>query len=130
MLASGVGDAIPVERVADGIGEALRPPAPAHLAARRRVDRGLDLSWVRRSRIGWAWIDGSDAPLGEERETYRLSIERGDGTTRTHDLATAGFVYSTEQVALDLAAGPHVTISVMQVGTGATSRPAELTVAL
>jgi hypothetical protein len=30
--------------------------------------------WVRRSREGWRWPDGIDAPLAEETELYRIEI--------------------------------------------------------
>lgn len=53
-------------------GSSVLPPAPVHL---RRDTDGADvrLRWVRRSRVGWQWIDGGDVPLGEERERYRLT---------------------------------------------------------
>ena len=41
------------------------------------------VTWMRRSRGGWAWIDGVDAPLGEETEAYRVTLESADGAVRT-----------------------------------------------
>lgn len=38
---------------------------------------------MRRSRNGWRWIDRVDAPLGEEREAYRVLLRQSDGTVRT-----------------------------------------------
>ena len=35
------------------------------------------MRWTRRSRAGWRWIDGVDAPLGEERERYRVTLASG-----------------------------------------------------
>jgi hypothetical protein len=55
-------------------GESLRPPAPAHIAVVFEGSGDLALSWVRRSRRGWAWIDGIDAPLAEGREEYRVTL--------------------------------------------------------
>ncbi|MEG8037880.1 hypothetical protein QP166_00410 [Sphingomonas sp. LR60] len=78
MLASGVGDPQPVAVSAVTSGRSLAPPAPVRLRATRRGDGGLDVRWVRRSRLGWRWGDDGDAPLGEERERYRVTI--GDGT--------------------------------------------------
>jgi hypothetical protein len=125
MLASGVGDAHPVQAVASAVGEALRPPAPVHLTARRRADGGFDVAWNRSSRCGWAWVDGADAPLSEDSEGYRLTITPLDGISRTYDLSTPSFVYSAGDVAADLASGEPVTLSVVQIGTSALSRPVQ-----
>lgn len=35
--------------------------------------------WVRRSRIGAAWLDSADAPLGEVSESYTVLVETGLG---------------------------------------------------
>lgn len=127
VLASGVGDTTPTESSVLSASEALRPPAPAQLKAWWRSDGGVDLNWVRSSRIGWAWIDGTDAPLGEEREAYRLTIARADGFQRVHALDAAAFQYAADAVAEDRAAGGSILVSVLQLGTSAASRAAELT---
>ena len=46
-------------------GEALRPPSPVHLCAGRTANGDVQAKWVRRSRSGWVWLDGLDAPVGE-----------------------------------------------------------------
>jgi hypothetical protein len=126
LLASGVGDAAPVEAAADGIGEALRPPTPVHLSAERRADGGFDLRWTRSSRLGWRWLDGADVPLGEDREAYRLTIRAGDGATRAIELGESRFLYAAADAAADRLAGPAVLLSVVQLGASAASRAAEL----
>ena len=74
ILASGVGD-VEAAAAARAIDAAvLRPPSPVHLAARETGGGDLAISWVRRSRQGWAWVSGADTPLGEEAERYRLAI--------------------------------------------------------
>lgn len=55
-------------------GEALRPPSPAHLRASWTAAGEVKATWVRRSRSGWAWLDGLDAPLGESVERYRIRL--------------------------------------------------------
>jgi hypothetical protein len=63
-------------------GEAEKIPKPCHLAA--AIDASdIDLSWVRRSRIGSYWADdgGYTAPLGETLEQYVVSIKDGPGGT-------------------------------------------------
>lgn len=79
-MASGVGESDgPVRVDVPVTGASVLPPAPVHL----RIDHpgsGAMLRWTRRSRSGWRWIDGSDAPLGEERESYRVTLTGPDGT--------------------------------------------------
>lgn len=130
ILASGIGDPLPVSASAPAIGEALRPPPPVHLSAERVADGGYTLRWIRQSRIGWAWLDACDAPLGEDGERYRLSIRRADGIERSYEFGTTSFDYAAADAAADAAAGSAVTISVIQIGTSAASRPATMTLTL
>lgn len=130
VLASGIGDASPVQAVAPVVGAALRPLSPVQISARRRADGGFDLAWRRRSRLGWRWLDGVDAPLGEEREVYLLRFLRGDGSERAVELAAPAALYAASDVAADRAHGAAVTLSVVQIGTHATSRPATLSLTL
>lgn len=77
LLAQGVDD--PVEGVPSAVlvgGISVLPPAPVQLRAVRRGS-DTDLRWVRRSRVGWAWRDAVDVPLGEESERYQLEIDDG-----------------------------------------------------
>lgn len=59
-------------------GRALKPLAPVHLRARRQANGDIEIRWFRRSRTGFGWIDGADAPLGEDGESYRLCCVSGD----------------------------------------------------
>ncbi|WP_010184833.1 phage tail protein [Sphingomonas sp. PAMC 26605] len=84
ILASGVGDADgPVATTVALRGRSVVPPSPVQLVARELGTGDVAVSWVRRSRNGWRWIDGVDAPLGEEREAYRIVLEALDGGVRT-----------------------------------------------
>ena len=58
--------------------EALRPLAPVHLRA-RRTDEGISLSWIRRTRIGGDAWNVLEVPLGEDQESYNLSILADEG---------------------------------------------------
>jgi hypothetical protein len=77
VMASGVGDVVPAEARMLLAGTSVAPPAPVHV---RVVLDGADaeLRWVRRSRAGWSWRDGVDAPLAEEAERYRVTMAAGD----------------------------------------------------
>jgi hypothetical protein len=78
------------------------------------------LHWVRRSRGGWDWIDGSDAPLVEESERYRVSIIVAENPTRMVETT----VPQIELSAADREQG--VTVDVVQLGSRASSLPATL----
>jgi hypothetical protein len=120
--ASGVGDAAPVPASATIAGRSVAPPAPVHGTVATLSDGGLQIGWTRRSRTGWAWRDGVDAPLGEEREAYRLTIARDDGVMRTIETAIPGWIYPAGALADDRNAGP-VSLAVVQIGTLAASAP-------
>ena len=79
VLASGVGDAEPAAAVATIAGASILPPSPVRPVAEIDVDGTVTLRWVRRSRLGWRWIDGADVPLGEEVERYRVTIASAGG---------------------------------------------------
>jgi len=127
LIAQGLGDPDGVLAVRTVTGEALRPPPPVHLRAARLANGDLALSWVRRSRAGWTWLSGSDTPLGEEMEAYRL-ILAGEGFERSVTITAPAYLYTAAEQAADGLAGP-LTLEVVQLGTSAPSRPASLVVA-
>ena len=79
------------------------------------------LRWVRRSRAGWRWIDGADAPLAEEAEGYQVTAFAG--ATPTH----AAFV-DTPACTLPAIVRSHGAprVEVRQRGLFGVSRPAGL----
>jgi len=124
VMAQGIGDGdAPVAAIL-ARGRALEPPSPVHIEARRDPDGAVHLSWVRRSRIGWLWGEGGDAPLGEDREAYRLRLS-GGGRERVVVLSEPRLTYSAADQIADGASGP-LSIEVVQIGTHALSRPATL----
>jgi len=119
LLATGMGDEEPVAAAVVIEETALRPPSPVHLATAAAAG-GIAISWVRRSRQGWAWASGADTPLTEERELYRLTF----GGLRSIETATPAYFYSAAERASD---GPApVLVEVVQLGTHAPSRPAAI----
>lgn len=127
-VAVAVGIADPPEGVEAALvvsGEALRPPSPVRLTANERADGALVISWVRRSRSGWTWTSGSDTPIGEERERYRITLT-GGGASRSFETPEPRLIYELADRQADGIALP-VTITVRQVGTFATSSAAATT---
>lgn len=108
-------------------GEQWRPPSPVRLAAERSANGDLVLSWVRRSRDGWSWTDEIDAPLGEARELYRVSVT-GSAASAAFDCVSPDLVINAADLA-PLGSGPAM-VEVRQVGDRAVSRPASLPITL
>jgi hypothetical protein len=102
-------------------GRALRPPAPVGVNAVPGTDGSVIAGWTRRSRAGWSWIDGTDAPLGEESERYRLSLTRGTSST-TIEVTTPSATIPADLLATLGGSGP-ISANVAQVGTIAASLP-------
>lgn len=123
--ARGIADtgAPPVELAVSG--EALRPPSPVHVSATIDAAGDLQCSWCRRSRLGWAWADGVDAPLGAASELYRITLEAGSLAIETETVVPQ-VTFTAAQLA-GLGQGPF-TLSVAQVGELALSRPATITI--
>jgi hypothetical protein len=78
VMATGTQDADGVMSEVPLTGVSVVPPAPVALRWTATGDGGATLHWTRRSREGWRWIDGNDAPLGEESERYQLRLAGGD----------------------------------------------------
>lgn len=108
-------------------GECVRPLSPVGFGAALQPDGSLALSWTRRSRQGFAWLDEIDAPIGESLERYSVVLS---GTAGSLDITcdrTSIAVGADELAALG--AGP-ASIAVRQVGDFGMSRPAQASITL
>lgn len=130
IAALGIGDVEPAEAVIAIDGEAMRPPSPVHLAARDDGAGGLSFNWTRRSRAGWRWNDGVDAPLVEEGERYAVELADGAGLFRRAQVAAPTWTWSAAARADDMAAGHGGpwTLTVRQLGVRAIGRAAAMTI--
>ncbi len=117
-------------------GEAEKIPQPCQLAA--VIDGSdLDLSWVRRGRIGVVWDDDGDftTPLGETLEQYVIRIKDAPGgsvlRTFTVDDATTK-TYLDADITTDFGSMPaELTYDIRQVsGSGVTCPTREATITL
>lgn len=121
VMASGVGDeGVPVAATVLLTGASVAPPSPVHLRLQRDADGKRRLDWIRRSRAGWTWVDGLDAPLGEESERYGITIARPDGATRSVEATVPWLALDADEAV--------AAVTVVQLGTLAVSAPARLTV--
>ncbi len=125
LMAAGIGDAAPATASLAVRGRAVRPPAPVRLHAAVQADGAVLLGWTRRSRAGWIWIDGADAPLAEESERYRLVLAPSAGVSRTIVTTAPAFAYTAAMRAADGAAvAATITATLVQLGSLAESLPA------
>ena len=122
MMAVGIGDdATPPIKTILNPEQALMPLTPVHLRGERLSDGRISLSWVRRSRDGWRWIDSVDAPLAEESERYALTIAPDVGPVEQTQTSVSASLYTPPPGATSL------SVSIIQIGTFGPSRPATLT---
>ena len=75
-----------------GIG--LRPYRPVHLAIRAGEPGGVDVSWIRRTRLDGDGWQIADVPLGEDREAYRVRVLVGGDVVRIAEVATPSWRYT------------------------------------
>lgn len=101
---------------------ALRPLSPVHLVKRMQTNGDTLCQWTRRSRAGFDWLDGIDAPLAEESEQYQVSIMANGLVLRSVTVTSPSYLYPAAQRLADQAAGSLI-LSVRQlsaqVGAGA-----------
>jgi hypothetical protein len=88
----------------------LKPYAPAQFKASLSVG-AFSISWVRRTRVGGAWLDTiGQIPLSEASESYDLEIYSGSVLKRTvSGLTTPSYFYSAANVVTDFG-GAQTTI--------------------
>ncbi|QNP43513.1 hypothetical protein H9L15_01635 [Sphingomonas daechungensis] len=118
------GNAVAIQQAVTG--KAMRPPPPIDLQAAASSDGTIVLSWVRRSRLSWSWPAGSKVPLGESSERYRVTLQGAAGTLT---FATDAPNYSIPGSVLAGMSGA-VTVSVVQLGDYAESRPVTVTTSI
>ncbi len=86
-------------------GQAVRPLAPVHSVLESSAGDWI-LRWVRRSRNGFDWLDGVDAPLGEDFERYRAQIFSGTTLVRSFETVSPLLTYAQADRAADRSAHP------------------------
>jgi hypothetical protein len=100
-------------------GLALRPLAPVHGRVRRTGDGGIQISWIRRSRVDTGWRDHVDVAAGESREAWRVDLV-GITDAGPWETASSSLWIDPATVALLL---PDAVASIRQIGDFAMSPP-------
>ena len=86
-------------------GRAITPYSPVHVEAQRRTaNDGIDITWIRRTRIdGNEWPNRTTVPLGETEEIYLLEIFDQGVVVRTAEITEPNYFYSLAEQLADLA---------------------------
>lgn len=131
MDAISIGDTTPAQASAYVGGQAILPLSPVHARA-VASSGGWQISWVRRSRLGWQWIDRADAPLGEEQEAYRVDLIKAGTIYRSITTSASQWTYDAAMITVDHGAGISgaVTAEIRQIGNYGAGRPATLTLSI
>jgi hypothetical protein len=109
-------------------GNDLKPASPVHLTGVRDGSDNLTVGWIRRTRYGGDWLNGTDfVPLNEDVEAYSVDILHSDFLTRINTLTWSGtfnanglpyIVYSaTQQTADGITPGDPVHVCVYQLSS-------------
>ncbi|UZF92795.1 glycoside hydrolase/phage tail family protein [Bosea sp. NBC_00550] len=112
-----VGDSTMAEFTTTVAGDALLPMSPVRPKA-RRSGAGIQLSWIRRTRLdGDSW-ELVEVPLGEDNERYEIRVLDGDTLVHAEIVNTPGWLYSTAQELADFGSSQaELALSVAQLST-------------
>lgn len=109
-----IAEAIPYTFADTGIG--LKCFSPVLIGGGRDASGNITIFWSRRGRIGGAWMDNIEVPLGEASENYSVDIMNGSTVVRTINAVTPTITYTAAQQTTDFGhlVNP-VTINVYQL---------------
>ncbi|VAW18135.1 Gene Transfer Agent host specificity protein [hydrothermal vent metagenome] len=97
-------------------GRGLRPYAPVHVRAVRDGGGDIQLTWIRRTRIGGDGWDNADVPLSEENERYEIDVMDGAAVKRTLGATTNAATYTAAEEIADFGgAQTSLTLQVFQL---------------
>lgn len=121
--AFGNGDHEPVAAGIRNLGIFDRPLAPVDMRIDATPAGGRHISWTRRARGAWQWLDEVDVPLPEVVESYDVRVEDGVGAATTWRSNTSVLELTAAQWA-EIAARPAPRrIEIRQIGLRSTSFP-------
>lgn len=96
-------------------GLGLKPLSPVHVRG-RRSGNALEISWVRRTRLGGDSWELLEVPLGEDNEAYEIDILDGANVKRTLISSLPQTLYSEAQQIADWGAvQPSYAVAVYQM---------------
>ncbi|RGP41653.1 hypothetical protein BPTFM16_01960 [Altererythrobacter insulae] len=121
VAATGTGDSLPSIADLPGKNMSATPLSPVHPRFTEYADGTLRLSWTRRARGAWLWLDNVQAPLIEEREDYIVGYGSVSAPYKTWNLFEADLALSAGEISSLISQFGPAPFWVKQVGTFATS---------
>jgi hypothetical protein len=93
------------------------PLSPVHLSGGFQPNGDFAVSWIRRGRIGADDWRPAEIPLGEESESYSVTVAAAGGqVVRTETVATPGWTYDAAAIASDFPQTPDaIEVTVRQI---------------
>ncbi|MFM5947926.1 MAG: phage tail protein [Novosphingobium sp.] len=121
VVAIGLADPAPVTTpiLLKGIG--WRPPSPVHPRWATLQGGIRRLSWTRRARGGWLWLDGVETPLAEQAEAYEITYGLAVDVSARWETFEPRLDLDSAALAALLAAVPQGRFAVRQRGDRALS---------
>lgn len=100
-----------------GYAASLKPLSPVHMHKTTNDANDWIITWVRRTRIGGAWRDLVDVPLGESVESYQLDIFDDDmNFLRTETTDTTTYTYeAADQTTDGITPGDPIKVHIHQM---------------
>jgi hypothetical protein len=92
-------------------GASLTPYAVCSIAGTRDGSNNLTLTWLRRTRIGGAWLDYVDVPLSENTEAYEIDVMDGADVVRTLTATAETVGYTAAEQTTDFGS-PQASLTV------------------
>ncbi len=115
--AIGLADDNPVIASLQDSGASVKPLTPVHPNAFVMDNGSLCLTWIRRARGAWEWLDQVDVPLIEETEEYRVGIGPVDAPFISYTLNTSRLDLAAATIAQHSIDYPGSNIWVRQAGS-------------
>lgn len=97
-------------------GVALKPYSPVHVGGGRNASGDIVINWVRRTRIGGAWVDYVDAPLSEATEQYEVRIYTSNAYVAAYNAYTVSGAHTYTYPAADQTSDSGGLIAPLYVG--------------
>jgi hypothetical protein len=127
LAAIGSADPDPVVAPLENGGRTRRPLFPVQPRVHATPEGGLILSWTRRARGGWSWLDEVEQPLVEEAEAYEVGLGDPDKPQRLWATPAPHLQLAPAEIAALSSLHPGQPLWVRQKGSFALSAPLHLT---
>ncbi|MBO6767073.1 MAG: phage tail protein [Erythrobacter sp.] len=127
LAAMGLADEEPVVAALENGGRTRRPLFPVHPGAETDGTGGLTLSWTRRARGGWRWLDEVEQPLVEQEEAYEVGLGTPHAPDRLWTVSEPRMQLNSAEISALASLYPDAPFWVRQKGSFALSTPLHLT---